>query len=556
VLAALSIRNVVIIDALSLSFSPGLSVLTGETGAGKSILLDALSLALGGRGDADLVRSGAAEGDVTAVFDVADDHPSRAIARDAGLNGDGDLILRRVQGADGRSRAFLNDQPVSVALLRRVGATLVEIHGQHDERALVAASAHRTLLDAFGGLEGEVAAVASAHAALQAAEARVAELRAKVAAAAAEEAYLRSAVAELAALHPGPGEEAALTERRALMMRAEKFAGEVGEAHEIVAGSAAPTPLLASVLRRLERRIPEAAGMLDPAVAALDRALTALSDAEAALHTALRAVTFDPRDLERTEERLFALRAASRKFGLPVSELASLGERLQRQLAELESGAGRLAEAEANAGEARARYDERAALLSKQRATAARRLEKAVAAELPALKLERAAFMVAVSSDAGQAGAAGIDHVTFMVRTNPGSAPGPLMTVASGGELARFLLALKVALADRGSAPTLVFDEVDTAVGGAVADAIGARLARLAERVQVLSVTHAPQVAAKAAAHLLVAKRATRNGAGVVTAVAALNPTGRREEIARMLAGATITEEARAAADRLILGAA
>jgi DNA repair protein RecN (Recombination protein N) len=490
------------------------------------------------------------------VFEVSDDHPARGIAADAGVAAEGDLILRRVQGADGRTRAFLNDQPVSVGLLRGIGATLVEIHGQHDDRALVVASAHRALLDAFGGLEAERARVASAHAALHAADARVAELQAKVAAAVAEAAYLRSAVAELAALRPEPGEETALTERRALMMRTEKFAAEVADANEIVAGSAAPGPLLASVLRRLERRVPEAGGLLDPAVAALDRVLSALGDAEVALQAALRAVTFDPRDLERTEERLFALRAASRKYAAPVDALSVLRERLEHQLGDLESGAGRLAEAVAAADGARLAYNDCAGLLSRKRAAAARRLEKAVAAELPALKLERASFMVAITADPAQATAFGIDHVIFTVRTNPGSAAGPLVEVASGGELARFLLALKVALADRGSAPTLVFDEVDTAVGGAVADAIGARLARLAERVQVLSVTHAPQVAAKAAAHLLVAKRTTRNGSGVVTVVTALDDVGRREEIARMLAGATITEEARAAADRLIVGAA
>ncbi len=555
-LAALSIRNIVIIDALNVAFAGGLTVLTGETGAGKSILLDALSLALGGRGDAALVKNGAPEGDVTAVFEVADDHPSRGIATEAGIAVDGDLILRRVQGSDGRSRAFLNDQPVSVGLLRRVGAALVEIHGQHDERALIETSAHRMLLDAFGGLEKERAAVGEAHATLQSADADAAALAAEVAAAEAEGAYLRSAVAELQALKPEPDEEATLTEQRALMMRAEKFAGEVSEAHDTVAGAASPLPTLASLLRRLERRAAEAGGLLDGAVAALDRTVMALSDAEVALQRALRAVTFDPHELERTEERLFALRAASRKYSVPVANLSALAERIAAQLATVESGAERLMAARAAAAAARRIYDERAAVLSRKRATAARRLEKAVTAELPALRLERAAFSVAIATDAATPVAAGIDHVEFHVRTNPGSAPGPLMEVASGGELARFLLALKVALADRGSAPTLVFDEVDTAVGGAVADAIGARLARLAERVQVLSVTHAPQVAAKAGSHLLVAKRATRNGAAVVTSVTALDERSRREEIARMLAGATITDEARAAADRLILGAA
>jgi DNA repair protein RecN (Recombination protein N) len=555
-LAAISIRNIVIIDALNLGFGGGLTVLTGETGAGKSIVLDALSLALGGRGDAALVGRGGGEGDVTAVFDVALDHPARALAAEAGIAVEGDLILRRVQSADGRSRAFLNDQPVSIGLLRNVGATLVEIHGQHDDRAFVASSAHRALLDAFGGLGPERSAVAAAYAAWQEAAATAAQLQADVEAAAAQGAYLRAAVAELAALKPEPGEEEALAEKRAQMMRAEKFAGEVAEAHEIVAGSASPAPALAGLLRRLERRAAEAGGILDDTAAALDRTLVALGEAEVALQAALAAVRFDPADLEKTEERLFALRAVSRKYAVPVAVLPDLRDRLTAQLATLETGVERLAAAEAQTGAARAGYDAKAAALSRKRAAAARRLEKAVAAELPALKLERAAFIVAVATDPARGTAAGIDEIDFHVRTNPGSAAGPLMKVASGGELARFLLALKVALADRGSAPTLVFDEVDTAVGGAVADAIGARLARLAERVQVVSVTHAPQVAAKATAHLLVVKQLSPRGQTVTTAVAALDDRTRREEIARMLAGATVTEEARAAADRLILGAA
>jgi DNA repair protein RecN (Recombination protein N) len=556
VLVALAIRDVVIIDRLNVDFGAGMTVLTGETGAGKSILLDSLSLALGARGDSALVRSGSGQGDVTAVFAVADDHPSRQLLRDSGLDAEGDLILRRVQGTDGRSRAFVNDQPVSATLLRQVGASLVEIHGQHDDRALLAASAHRALLDAFGAHGTDVARVRAAHEAWRAAEASVAALTASIAAARAEADYLRASSDELGALAPEPGEEDALADRRAAMMRAEKVAADIAEAHETVAGSASPIPSLASLVRRLERKAAEAGSLLTGTIAAIDRALQALGEAEQELHAAMAAAAFNPQELERAEERLFALRAAARKHNVQVADLPALAARMAADLAALESGEETLAAKIAEAAAARDAYDAAAARLSDLRRKAARKLEKAVAAELPALKLERAAFIVGLDSDPGRRGEEGTDEVVFTVRTNPGAEPGPLMKVASGGELARFLLALKVALADRGSAATLVFDEIDTAVGGAVADAIGVRLARLAERVQVLSVTHAPQVAARAGAHLLVAKKAAKGGNAVVTSLTPLDAAARREEIARMLAGATVTDEARAAADRLIRGAA
>ena len=555
-LATLAIRDIVIIERLSVDFVRGMTVLTGETGAGKSILLDSLSLALGARGDASLVRNGAEQGDVTAVFDVGADHPARQALAASGLEADGDVILRRVQSRDGRSRAFINDQPVSVTLLREVGSRLVEIHGQHDERALIEPSAHRALLDAFGGLEKAAGEVRAAHAAWRVATTAVADLRARIANARAEADYLRAAVDELEKLAPQADEETSLADRRAAMMRAEKVAADVGEAHDVVAGTASPVPTLASLVRRLERKAPEAGGLLDGAVAALDRALNALGDAESALAAALAAAAFEPRELEQAEERLFALRAAARKHNVLVSDLPAVAGRMAADLAALESGEERLAALEQAAVEARARYDEKAGLLSRQRRTAAKRLEKAVGAELPALKLERAEFIVAIETDADRVAETGSDDVSFLVRTNPGTAPGPLMKVASGGELARFLLALKVALADRGSASTLVFDEIDTAVGGAVADAIGVRLARLAGGVQVLAVTHAPQVAARAGAHFLVAKQAAKGGKAVVTTLAPLDAPKRREEIARMLAGAVVTEEARAAAERLIRGAA
>lgn len=555
-LAGLAIRDIVIIERLSIDFADGLTVLTGETGAGKSILLDSLSLALGARGDAALVRKGAEQGDVTAVFDVPTDHPARALLIAGGLDAEGELILRRVQGIDGRSRAFINDQPVSVSLLRDVGATLVEIHGQHDERALIEPSVHRRLLDSFGGLEGAAGGVREAHAAWHDAVDNVAALRDRIARARAEAGYLRASVDELSQLAPEPDEETTLAERRATMMRAEKIAADVVDAHETVAGSASPMPTLASLIRRLERKSADAGGALDSAVGALDRALTALGEAETELAAAIRAAAFDPKDLERTEERLFALRAAARKYNVPVVNLPALAERMAADLAQIESGEEELARLENAVAMAREQYDARAAALSKSRKSAARKLEKAVTVELPALKLERAEFIVGVTADPERVSAEGTDDVLFAVRTNPGTEPGPLMKVASGGELARFLLALKVALADRGSAATLVFDEVDTAVGGAVADAIGQRLARLAAGVQVLSVTHAPQVAARASSHFLVAKAVAKGGRSVSTTLTPLNSERRREEIARMLAGAVVTDEARAAAERLMRGAA
>ncbi len=555
-LAALAIRDIVLIERLDLAFAPGLTVLTGETGAGKSILMDALALALGGRGDGGLVRQGAEQGQVSASFDVPGGHPVHALLAENGIGGEGEVILRRVQGRDGRSRAFVNDQPAGVALLRRVGQALVEMHGQHDDRALVDPAAHRDLLDAFGGLAGEAAEVGRAFAAWRAAEAALAAHRQKVEAARADADYLRAAAEELRVLTPRPGEEAELATARQAMQRAEKVAGDVAEADEIVSGAASPAPALAGLARRLERRVEASGGLFAPVVAALDRALTALDEAGAALDHVGRAIAFDPRDLERTEERLFALRAAGRKFGVPVDALAERAARMETELAALDAGEADLAGLARAATKARADYDARAGALSARRHAAAGELERAVMGELPALKLDRAVFSVDLTTDAAAPAESGIDRPEFWVRTNPGSRPGPLARIASGGELSRFLLALKVALADRGSAPTLVFDEIDTAVGGAVSDAIGQRLARLAAGVQVLAITHAPQVAALAARHLLISKEGHASEDRVVTRVAPLAGDRRREEIARMLAGSVITPEARAAADRLIAGVA
>ncbi len=549
-LAHLSIRDIVLIERLDIDFRTGLSVLTGETGAGKSILLDSLSLALGARGDASLVRHGAAQGNVTAVFDVPAGHSARDLLRDNGVEDEGDIILRRIQTGDGRSRVFINDQPASVTLLREVGRALVEIHGQHDDRALVDVSAHRDLLDAFGGHVGEALSVARAHRHWRETENLLARHRAKVEAAAREADYLRASVDELGKLDPQPGEETQLAEQRADMMRSEKIATEINDALDVLSGQGSAVPQLASLLRRLQRKAEEAPTVIDPIVQPLDEALISLDAAQTAVDEALRAIEFDPQVLERAEERLFALRALARKHSVSVDDLAELRDTMLADLADLDAGEERLQALEKEAREARDAYDQKALHLSELRAGTADLLARAVMQELPALKLERAEFIVEIKADPQDRREQGIDLIEFWVRTNPGTRAGPIMKVASGGELSRFLLALKVALADRGSAPTLVFDEIDTGVGGAVADAIGARLARLSQRVQVLSVTHAPQVAARASTHYLISK--SGNAEGVATRVAAMDHGARQEEIARMLAGATITDEARAAAKRLL----
>ncbi|MBN9258390.1 MULTISPECIES: DNA repair protein RecN [unclassified Mesorhizobium] len=549
-LSRLSIRDIVLIEKLDIDFSPGLSVLTGETGAGKSILLDALSLALGARGDASLVRHGATQGQVTAVFDVPPNHPARMLLAENAIDDDGDLILRRLQTADGRTRVFVNDQPSSVTLMRDIGRALVEIHGQHDERALVDPGAHRDVLDAFGGHMGAVRSTGEAWRHWRACEQELSRHRARVEAAAREADYLRAAVAELSKLDPQPGEESELAELRAQMMRAEKIASEIHDAQDVLSGPSSPLPQLASLLRRLQRKAGEVPGLLDDVVKSLDEAMISLDAAQSGVETALRATEYDPQRLEKAEERLFALRAASRKHNVAVDDLARLRDTMVADLADLDAGEERLHGLEKQAAAGREAYDISAAQLSSLRHAAATGLAKAVVAELPALKLERAEFIVEMKSDPESRMEEGIDQIEFWVRTNPGTRPGPMMKVASGGELSRFLLALKVALADRGSAPTLVFDEIDTGVGGAVADAIGQRLARLSKRVQVLSVTHAPQVAARATTHFLIAKSGGADR--VATGIAEMDRTARQEEIARMLAGATITDEARAAAERLL----
>lgn len=554
-LSALSIRDIVLIDRLELALARGLCALTGETGAGKSILLDALGLAIGARADAGLVGQGAEQGSVTAVFDVPSDHPARAILRDNGLDAEGDLILRRVQGKDGRTRAFVNDQPVSVGLLRQIGDELVEIHGQHDERGLLDTSGHRALLDSFGSLEGKAADVRRLWAAAAEARLAFAEHEASLARARAEQDYLRHVVGELDELAPEPGEETKLAEERSLMMHAEKIAAELSEAEDALSGDSGLEARLNQALRRLSRVAEQAGGRLDGAIAAMDRTLAEAAEARDEVERAMRALEFDPSRLEAAETRLFALRAAGRKHNVAVDDLAALADRLREQLSEIEGGEAKLAKLATASDAAHAQYLKAAQALSAAHVKAAEKLDQEVARELKPLKLDKATFktevLVLKPEDAGPDG---LDRVSFLISTNPGAPLGPLIKIASGGELSRFVLALKVALASRGSAPTLIFDEVDAGVGGAVAEAVGLRLAELSTSAQVLVVTHSPQVAARAQHHLRISKggETKSKAAKVATRVDVLDRADRREEIARMLAGSTVTDEARAAADRLI----
>ena len=556
-LAALDIRDIVLIDRLDLTLADGLGVLTGETGAGKSILLDALGLALGARADAGLLRHGAAQGSVAAVFDLPAGHPARAVLAEQGLAEDDELVLRRVLSPDGKSRAFVNDQPVSVALLKRLGALLVEMHGQAAEQGLLDAAVHRELLDAFGGLGESVAAVAAAFARMRDTATAAERAAAEAARAQGDADYLRHMAQELATLDPKPGEEAELAEMRSLLQAGEKLAGALGEATAALEENGGVESRLRLALRALERVADRAAGRFDAALAALDRALTEAGEAGLQLAAAGRALDLDPARLERAEERLFALRAVARKHNVAVDDLAASRSDFEQRLAAIEDGGAALAKLRQAAEAARADYRTAAAGLRAARQRSAAKLDKAVAKELPPLKLGNARFATRlVELTENEWSAAGTERVMFEVATNPGLPPGPLSKIASGGELSRFMLALRVVLAGQGAATTLIFDEVDRGIGGATADAVGERLARLAARVQVLVVTHSPQVAARGTHHWRIAKGERRNGKAVttVTQVEKLDEAARREEIARMLAGARITDEARAAAESLMQG--
>ncbi len=574
-LITLSIRDVVLIDRLDLAFAPGLSALTGETGAGKSILLDALGLALGARAEARLVRHGADRAVVTAAFDVPASAPLAALFAEHGLDapakadgadspGGEPIVLRRVLGADGRSRAFVNDQPVGIALLKAIGEQLVEIHGQFESQRLLDTAAHRDLLDAFGGHAELRAATAEARRTWREAEQAHARAVAELEAARRDEAWLRDAADALAALAPMPGEEQVLSERRTLLMGAEKLVQAMDEAARDVNGSGSSgggagggrgvDATLRSAVRVLQRVAGLAEGRLDPAIAALDRAASEAEEALAQLERAAAELDLDPRQLEAVEERLFALRAAARKHDVPIDALPDLLAALQARLAAVEDGSDAAARLAAELSAARTAYATAAGRLTEARRAAAARLDAAVAGELEPLRLGKATFLTCLAPlPEREWGDAGVDQVEFAVATNPGAPPGPLARIASGGEIARFMLALKVVLARADPVPTLVFDEVDAGIGGAVAAAVGERLARLAEDVQVLVVTHSPQVAARGGSHWRVAKAA--EGDRTRTFVDVLGPDERTEEIARMLAGARVTDEARAAAGRLLQGA-
>ena len=553
-LLALSIRDVVLIDRLDLAFHAGLCVLTGETGAGKSILLDALGLALGLRAESGLVRQGADQASVAAEFELPARHPARQILAEAGVASADTLLLRRVVNVDGRSRAFIDDQPASIGLLRQVGETLVEIEGQFAQTGLLDAATHRETLDAYG-VEAETrkqlaAAWTDWRAAIAAREAAADGF----ARARADEDFLRHALAEIDALAPKPGEEALLAAERALLLNRERLTEALAAAIEELTGEKGGEHALNAAARALDRLKDKANGKLDAAIAALERAVVETHDAIAEIEEAAQSLGHADRSLDGIEERLFALRALARKHGIAVEDLPRLQAETAAKLAAIEDGGADIARLQRREEEARNAYLAIAGAITKARAAAAKRLDAAVMKELPPLKLDKARFRTVLTAlDEGDWGAFGRERVHFEVATNPGAAPGPLARIASGGELARFMLALKVVLARSAAAPTLVFDEVDSGVGGATAAAVGERLHRLAKDRQVLVVTHSPQVAARAVHHWRVAK--TESKSRTLTRVDELDEVERREEIARMLSGTAVTAEARAAAASLMEGA-
>ena len=562
-LTALSIRDVVLIDRLDLSFGPGLTVLTGETGAGKSILLDSLGLALGMRAESGLVRAGCEQASVAACFSLSVDHPALALLTAQGLEGEDEIVLRRVLTKDGRSRAFVNDQPAGVALLRRIGALLVEVQGQHEQMGLADPASHAMFLDVFGVPADFRDTVAGAWGAWRQAVFQLNAARVAIESARRDEDWLRHSVDELATLSPRPDEEGQLAAERQRLQQNERQAEAIAAAIAELAprdrrGSAGPASVLRSASRLLQRLVPphlaDQANPARAALAALERAEEALAEADTILNRLAADADADPRLLEQTEERLFALRAAARKHGVAVVELSVLLDQLTERLAHLESGEANLIERERVARETRDHYVASARILTQARRSAAARLSEAVMAELPPLRLDKARFFVEVTeTQEASWGADGADQVRFLIATNPGQEPGPLAKIASGGELSRLMLAVKVVLSAGSAVPTLVFDEVDSGIGGATAASVGERLARVAETVQVLVGTHSPQVAARGVAHFLVSKAA--KGARTATTVEPLTMNDRREEIARMLAGETVTAAARAAAEDL-LGAA
>ncbi len=552
-LTRLAIRNIVLIEALDLEFGGGLGVLTGETGAGKSILLDALGLVLGARADSSLLRAGADRASVTASFEFATlPHTLAAVldAADVVIEPGEPVILKRQLRADGASRAFVNDQPVGAALLRELAPALVEMHGQHDDRGLVNPRGHRALLDRFA--RGDVSGVDAAWRAWRAAEAALAATRDRVTRAAEDRELLQAHLDELTQLAPVAGEETELAEARAIMQKGERLSGDLAELQHLWAGSDSALALMRSAARRLDRIAGEH-GLLAEALAALDRAVIEASEAEDRLDRAADALSHDPAALDRIETRLFELRAAARKHGCTVDQLVARAQAMRGELDAIEGGEAALIELERAAVRTGAAYRERAEALSEARGAAAARLDRAVAAELAPLKLDSARFLTQVLRlPEDRWGPSGIDATEFLIATNLAADFAALGKIASGGELSRFILALKVALAEDGGAATVIFDEIDRGVGGAVASAIGERLARLAHGGQLLAVTHSPQVAARGVTHYVIAK--SSEGTVTRTDVVRLDGAGRRQEIARMLSGAEITDEARAQADRLLEG--
>ena len=550
-LVSLDVRDLAVIDAVSLELGPGLTALTGETGAGKSILLDALGLATGQRADSALVRSGAERATVAAVFEVAPDHEAVTLLEEAGIPCTGEILIRRQVSADGRSRAFVNDQPVGVALLAQLGARLVEVHGQHDQRDLMRPEAHRSILDAFGGHGAVRAAVATAFGAWREARERLAAMQTDADRLADREAVLRHDVEELDALEPVPGEEVELAALRSRLGNAQKIAAALEAASEALEEGDGPERRLRHVSAELARVREVAGGALDDALAAIDRALLEIAEAQEGIARVGRDLDADAGRLEATEERLFALRAAARRHNMTVAELPQVRARLAEELALLEDREGSLARLGADVAAAESAYSAACEKLSAARRKAAGRLDKAVAGELAPLRMDKARFETTLAPlEADERGREGAERVLFQVATNPGAPAGPLNRIASGGELSRFMLAIKVVSAGGTGSRTLVFDEIDSGIGGAVSDAVGERLQRLGEAAQVLVVTHAPQVAARAARHIRIVKTSGKKSAA--TDAVPLDDDARREELARMLAGATITDEARAAAASLL----
>ena len=548
-LRGLDIRDMLIIDHLSLEFSSGLNVLTGETGAGKSILLDSLGFVLGWRGRADLVRSGQDQGEVSALFDLGQTHPARAVLQEAGIPIEDELIVRRVNSRDGRKTAWINDRRVSGEVLRAVSEHLVELHGQHDDRGLLDPKGHRDLLDTFGGHDDMLTTVSAAYSALRAAEKDLRTAEAAQEKLRAEEEFLRHAVDELQKLAPEAGEEAELDSRRRLMQGAEKIRADIAHAVQAL-GREGAEGMMSDAMRWLDGAADAVEGRLEEPLAALSRAMVELDDAAQGVETCLDALEFNPHDLELAEERLFAIRALARKHNIAPDELPTLAQDLTAKLDLLDMGAGGLKGLNAAVAAAKAAYDEAAGVLSRARKSAAQALDLAMGAELVPLKMERAVFTTQVKD--ADPSAIGVDQVDFVVATNPGAPAGPLAKIASGGELSRFLLALKVCLSRDGAQNTMIFDEIDRGVGGATADAVGRRLSRLAQDAQVLVVTHSPQVAALGDRHFQVAKQQSADM--TLSRVDLLSDTARVDEIARMISGDTITTEARAAARTLIEG--